>query len=432
MKYALNELLAVTLLFALAAQAQELPRGILTLANVRRQAKLDLARVPSFTCLETIDRLSRKAASSEWRVRDALRVEVAHAGAKELYAWPGAPDFEERPLAELVDVGMVSTGEFTSFARDALIGSSAVLRYVGAEELRGRRMARFDYEIGAAFSGLIVGNGRTRAQVAQRGSIWADEATFELALLAVNAVEIPESLGLELVGTEIEYQRVKIGPDDYLLPQRATSRMKYTGGEEFRNEIEFTHCRQFGAQSVVSFSDDAPGSSGAAVTAARKPEEARIPAGLVIPVRLDTPLLSASAKIGDAVEALVESDVQRKGTVVVPAGARLTGRLRLMQRESGRFTVGLEFTGLAFGNKHARFLADLAKIDPRFARLVFESPATVGGQSMDGAGTSYKATRIEKSVSLPGVGTFFVPGAAFELPQGMRMEWVTVELHRAR
>jgi hypothetical protein len=164
----------------------------------------------------------------------------------------------------------------------------------------------------------------------------------------------------------------------------------------------------------------------------QKTEEARIPAGLVVPIRLDTPIASARAKIGDAVAAVVDSDVARKGTVFVPRGALLTGRLRMLQKEAGRYVVGLEFTDLAFGDKHARFLATLSSVDARHARLRLQTVNRSDMRTMDGDGVTSTMVKTEVPLSLPGVGTFFVPGAAFELPRGMRMEWVTVELGPAK
>ena len=40
---------------------------VLLLARIRQQAQHDLAQVPSFTCLETIERFSRVGAAAEWR-----------------------------------------------------------------------------------------------------------------------------------------------------------------------------------------------------------------------------------------------------------------------------------------------------------------------------------------------------------------------------
>lgn len=415
-----------------AATAQgriDLPPEVLLLARIRQQAQLDLAQLPSFTCLETIDRFSRDGKTADWRRQDALRVEVAYVGDKELFAWPGSTNFEERPLAQIVGTGMASSGEFTSFARMALLGAAAVTHFAGEEQLHGRRMARWDYDIAAAFSGLTLASGGEDVTVGQHGSFWADVETFELVRLAVSAVDIPGGLGIESVGTEIEYQRVHLGPAEYLLPQRAITRMQHSASGELRNDIEFTHCRQFSAESVVSFVDVEPQTPGAGT---QKKVEVRIPAGLVIPVRLDTPIDSARAKVGDAVAAVVDANVMHKGALLAPRGALLSGRLRLLQKEPGRYVVGLEFTDLTFGNKHVRFLANLSSVDARYARLVIESVDRKEWRTSEMAGVTYTTVRTETPAALPGVGSFFVAGSGFQLPRGMRMEWTTVELGPAR
>src|SRR5260370_26735062 len=142
----------------LAAQSSGLPTEILLLSRIKRQAKQDLARVPNFTCLETIERTSRTSESKPFGAVDVVLVEVAHVGDRELFAWPGAARFDSPDLSPMIGSGMVSNGEFVSHARSVFVGDFGVIRYVGIEEVRGRPAARYDYEISTAFSGYTVHN----------------------------------------------------------------------------------------------------------------------------------------------------------------------------------------------------------------------------------------------------------------------------------
>src|SRR5204863_6193304 len=90
-------------------------------------------------------------------------------------------------------------------------------------------------------------------------------------------------------------------------------------GQQRRNVIEFSHCREFTARTTLSF--DAP----ANITGnpAAPIEVLSLPAGLRLPVRLAHAVDSETAAVGDPISASVESDVKQKGKVLVPRGAIL-------------------------------------------------------------------------------------------------------------
>lgn len=73
---------------ALAAQS-DLPPEILLLSKIRHRAVADLSHMPNFTCLETIERATRRYAWNEFSVQDVVQVEVAHVGSEELFSRPG-------------------------------------------------------------------------------------------------------------------------------------------------------------------------------------------------------------------------------------------------------------------------------------------------------------------------------------------------------
>lgn len=394
--------------FALPACAQsDLPPEVLLLARIRHHATADLTNLPNFTCLETIERSTRNSPVKPFDVKDIVRVEVAYVGERELYAWPGASNFESRPLADMVGTGMTSMGEYSSHVRSVFLGY-AVIHYADEEEMGGHRAARYDYEISPAFSGYTVNvNGRSGI-VGVRGAFWADTTTFDLLRLTVEGTDIPDQLGVRAMLTDVDYGRLHIASGDFLLPQSSHVWMGFDSGIENRNRIEFTHCRQYATESVLSFEE--PPAGGLKHDAGEQPgalerqvSEFTLPAGLIVSLRLEAPINTSTAKVGDAVSATLSSDLKQNGRLLAPKGAVVSGRLRLLRKQQGgSYLVGLEFTDLAFENKHSRFLAKLVSLDSRFPR------------SMPGT---------ELPPELPGVGTFFIPSGVAQLPKGMPMEW---------
>jgi hypothetical protein len=364
--------------------------------------------MPNFTCLETIERAHRRNPWNEFSVQDVVQVEVAHVGSEELFSRPGAAHFESQTLEGMVDAGMTSNGEFAGHARSVFIGDFGLIQYWGEEELEGHHVARYDYKIAAAFSGNRLSVGRGSATTAVRGSFWADTATFDLLRLTTEAIDIPITLGVSSAITEVDYSRVPIGSGEFLLPQSASIWLVHSQGLESRNRIDFTHCRQFATESVVSFEE----ADGKGDRSSRGASDFILPSELMCPLRLQTRVDLATAKGGDAVTAVLDADLKRRNQLVAPKGAVVLGRIRMVRKDSGGYVVGVEFTDLTFERKRARFIAKLVSIDSRVGKQM---------RSNDKADVPPDAS---------GVGTFFVDSDRAELPKGMAMEWKTLDIEK--
>jgi len=232
--------------------------------------------------------------------------------------------------------------------------------------------------------------------------------------LEVRGEDLPIRLHLEEAVIDIDYARTHIGDSDALLPKRSELTMTHFSGEASRNVIEFSQCHEYGSESTISFEAPSP-----SLPEAPKPRvrEVELPAGLLLPVELDTQIDSKTAAVGDALHARVVQEVRYNGDLVVPRGAALTGHIRSLDRRSApaSFAVGIEFTEVEWEGAHARFYAKLVDLDRK--------PA--GMHRLQ----TYFDGRTEKVLiqsEIPGVGIFFVDGAGFRTPPGFRMGWRTL------
>lgn len=207
-----------------------------------------------------------------------MRLEVTTAGEKELLTWPGGARFEDWAVTSFVKSGLVAGGMFASYARNLFLSEAATFQYIGPEELEGRRTVRYDFK-GSRLSSLYslrTGNGA--ATVATKGSFWFDASSLELVRLDQFAQEIPAELGLTGALTRIRYGRTPNVAPDVLLPQSAEVQLRHSSGEVRRNKTEFTQCREYRAESSISFAS--PESTAEASHAA--PAHVDLPAGLKI------------------------------------------------------------------------------------------------------------------------------------------------------
>ncbi len=420
-----------------SVRAGDLSNDIVLLAKIKRKTVEDLSRVASFTCLATYTRAERSNENRAFVRVDQVRAEIAYVNGQELFALPGSPHFDSESLAQIVGTGLVGSGEFIAHARSVFISDAGAIRFGAMEEYLSRPAVRYDFQISPSFSGYRLTVPEGTAILGLKGSFWADRRSNDLLALSISGDEIPPRLGVRSIQTEIEYRRTRISAaSPILIPQSAATTLVYTSAQEKRYDVQYTHCREYAANSTISFD---PPQQGRAPAAPRPPAEFSIPALLVCRTRLVTPIDSDKTSVGDSISANIAYDVRRKGEIVLPAGALLTGRIRVLQKDAAnRFLVGLEFTDVTFDGKHARFFADLQGIDQTGGvRMLLQSAKTNTNEHVVRApGQVYGTVELETRENtlppqLPGVATFFVlKTQRFELPSGFEMEWRTIPLKR--
>ena len=424
---------ALPLLFlaVFSLSAQPLPPEVLTLARIRDRARQAVERLPDCTCVETVARF-RKPAGKELKPVDRAVLQILFSGGKELFASPGDTHWETNPFAFLTS-GMMGNGIFALHLKAVLVNNQAIIRYKGDESPNGRREARYDFHISRMASGFTVQHAGVSGVVAERGSFWADPETYDLRRLEFHAEEIPPELLYADIFTAIDYDRVRIGESDVLLPRAADVRTIGVDGEENRNLIEFTHCQGFHAESTLVFGaprDAMPAASPAATQPKPAGAEGTLPPALLIAVALSTPL-DDHAAVGSLIQGKVVGGVMQKEKVLVPDGAPVVGRIRRLERYSDAgdyFIVALEFTRVETPGGTLRFYADLQDVDRRGgAEMVLVNTTRVErGESGSAAVTLDNAySQRIWTQELPGVGTFFVRGSSFSLPPGFKTTWKT-------
>jgi hypothetical protein len=389
-------------LATLGAQTALPPEALLP--RIRQKMAENLARLPNYTCRQTIERTVRPASSRRFRVRDTLRLEVAFVGGKELYAWPGASRFEERSIDEFVGGGAIGTGDFALHASAIFRSKEPIFTGCREDSSQPRKAIRCDFRVPRSQSRYVIKMGAKQDLTGYHGSFWADAATLDLMRLEVYADDIPRELKISQASDKMVYQRARIGDSAFLLPQSSELSMVDEAGNESRNRTRFDECRQYLGESVVRFGE--PDSTPAP---AQPAGSLRIPAGLALEIQLETPIEVGGAAIGDPLAATVTHEVKRSGEVVVPKGAHLTGRITHIQRREYRFTsylvIGLRFTSLEFENRRSDFAGTLEMV---------LGPA------------SYSVLAVDQA-NFPGEGALAIKGAPLKILGGLRMVWRTLE-----
>jgi hypothetical protein len=418
----------VLLLAACAAASQDLDPQDTLLSRIKGHLREELEHVPNYTCLETISRFQgerRPGAHSNQPLAklDTVQLEIVYTDGREWYGSPGARQLSVDDPVAFTGGGMIATGAF-GITMNNLVEIS-MLTYRGDDPVAGRRAVRYDFRIPAlARPDRITLNGETGI-VGEEGSVWVDPESLDLIRVESHAIEIPPDLPLEESTMTVEYARMRIAGTDALLAQSADSRLVDASGNDSYNRIEFTHCHSYSASSEITF-DTRPAPAAESAPAAPVLGAAVQPF-LEVTILLATPV-SDKDFVGSLIEGKISGDVIRKGTVVIPDGSVVLGRIRALDHypDFGAFAVGLEFTDVEVRGESMPFYADFLRVD-KDPRIVTRLSRDIFLRGKDAA---RRATNVIPQPELPGVASFFVKGADFTLPAGFRTVWRTRALIR--
>jgi hypothetical protein len=355
--------------------------------RVRERVLADVARLPNYTCVQSINRrvfAAPKAAArrcgqivADREARqeslpliswDRLRLDVAIADKQEVFSWVGAARFEERGLHELVGEGQTDTGSFGSLLL-SIFEDHTSMPFQGERKAGGRTLFEYSYDTPKERSHYEVRVAMGQFITAYHGSVFLDPETGDVARVTAHSAELYEGTGYCQVVGELDYGRVPIGSNEALIPREARSWAVARDGGEMLNINSYAGCRAYVGESVLRFGDPdaaaAPATSGAS---SDSPPPA-IPSGLMFECRIVTPLDSGTSAAGDPVEAVLRSPIRAAtGKVLAAAGAHLHGRLaRFTGRaadgtQKASYEIGIQFLSIELGKTRVPFSANLAKV----------------------------------------------------------------------
>jgi hypothetical protein len=372
--------LAALLLASAAAEqtAQEL------FEQVRDKVLDNARRVPRYTCVQTIDRNQyrrRRSLDSTGYLmwRDRLRLDVAVLDGRETFAWAGARQFETTDIEQLTSSGSSGSGDFATFLSSVFGLETTRISLLREEKSPTDLSALFGFDVPVNTSRYVYrshGRGERRV-IGYHGTFLVDERNAELKRLTVEADHFPAGEEMYRVEDTMDYHRVKIGDGEFLLPETSKMNIVFYDGQESRNETHYSNCREYGAESSISF-DDAGDSSSSADTG--NPAQRKLPPNLLLQIGLKSPIRSETAAAGDAVTAVILRDV--KG--VARANDIVHGRiLRLEQfvSPSPRWILAIRFNTIEHNGVEQAL--DLTPIDdgnrPRRYAILTERRPDGGG-----------------------------------------------------
>ena len=248
-----TSLFIALILSAPAISGDSIPLETLHLAAIQSKAKLGLNGVPAYTCSEVIERSTRGSSRYPFHKNDELKFEVAEIGGRELFSKPGEKTFSDLALKELAARGLIATGMFAHLAETVFATPAAHFTYAGTKRVSGHKSLQYDIAVSPVFANYRLNFNYHEARCGFRGSIWADQTSFDLVRMQIEATDVPAELLLLAAKTEINYTRAALDGKSYLIPSSAEIVTIFINGNESRNQIRFSNCHKYGVESTVTF-----------------------------------------------------------------------------------------------------------------------------------------------------------------------------------
>jgi hypothetical protein len=371
------------------------------LERVRERALADLTATPNYVCVDTIERWRRMPTERAFRLLDRVRLELAHVDGSDHFSRLGEAGFQAKGPSAIVGYGAAVRGDFADNRALIFRNSATEVRYVGLEPVDGKTAARFDYQVPLGRGGLTIKVESASGVAGARGSFWADPNTLDLVRLDVEGYAFPADVPVRAVAFRTRYFRAAVGDRAVLLARDSELLLTLPDGTVKRNFSVFSNCREFQAQSAISFE----AGTNARMEQAPAIEAARLPAGLELTIALDTAVDLETATVGDEVRAHVVEEVGP-----VPRGARIVGRIeRLIRYHETYVLIGLSFSRVEFRRIRAPFAARL-----------------IDAGSGEIRSFGYFADNDLVRYDPPGTASLYL-GDRPRLRRGFSMRWLTVD-----
>jgi hypothetical protein len=353
------------LLASFACQCAETPAQILQ--HIAAQVFKHLQYAKDYICIEAVERdyyltpetgsgcRGKRKTGSKLFARDRLRLDVAVSSGSEIYSWHAANRFSSSLIEDIVRRGRIASGGFIGFLSDVFTSRGVQFHFLGSEKTAFGDVYRFDYSVPLAASRYKVASSGGSALVPFHGSLSARVSNYELATLTLIADNIPAGIGICSSENDMTYQIAPVAGHDLLLPQIWILDLA-TPGISTESRSEYSGCKEFAGESVIHYRDlDNAGK------AAAQPllHIETLPAGLLLHVRVLTPLSGHHSFAGDAVEGtLLKPVTPGRGAEPIPSGALLHGVITRIEEHTlplSYYILDIEFDALQSGNRRFVF-----------------------------------------------------------------------------
>ena len=225
-----------------------------TIEKARAVATAFTEKLPNYVCQEHIARFVTTSHTTNWQPLDLVSAEVVYEDGREHYrnvmlkGKPTSKGMEDLP-------GAWSTGEFGTMLVDLFSPSTrASFELRGESKSSGQPALMYDFEVDQENSHWTVSVPSQTVRPAYRGSIWIDKTRHNVLRIEMQARRLPREFPLDKVESAVDYQYVRFGEGQFLLPVHAETLACQRGTSMCsRNNIDFRNYHKYTSESNIIF-----------------------------------------------------------------------------------------------------------------------------------------------------------------------------------
>lgn len=245
----------------LQAQTPDTAEQARALAALKDYALNYTVRLPDFVCTQITQRAFLQNVRSPLPPKtDNIEEEVTYAGQKESYVVTRLNGKPVQGIAHEQVGGIVSSGEFGSLLKNTFDpNSGAQFRWERSTTRAGRKLYVFSFRVPQAGGYGLVESKRT-IRVPYKGSVYSDAQTGAVMRIEMQG-EIPDNSEYKRLELALDYKPAQVAGREFILPSHFHMRSRQAANAfvitETVNEADYKAYRRFGADTSVTFQDDA-------------------------------------------------------------------------------------------------------------------------------------------------------------------------------
>jgi hypothetical protein len=196
---------------------------------------------------------------ADWRALDVVSSDLVYEDGRESYRNLAINGKPIKKAMEQLD-GAWSTGEFGTMLRDVLSPATAAdFRFSRESSVAGVRARVYNFQVEKPHSHWHVQIASQSINPAYKGSLWIDPRNARVLRIEMQARSLPLEFPADTVESVLDYEYVRIGGGEFLLPVHSESLSCQRGTNNCsRNTIDFRNYRKYDADSSITFDNPAP------------------------------------------------------------------------------------------------------------------------------------------------------------------------------
>jgi len=210
--------------------------------------------LPNYFCRQQMARFVNTSHVVSWRPLDIISAVVVYENGQEHYR---NLEINGKPVKKKMDElsGAWSTGEYASMLTDLFSPSTAAdFQYRRLSRTGNREAYVFDFDVDHEHSHWHVQAPSQSILPAYKGAMWIDKETGRVLRIEMQAYALPGEFPMDKVESATDYEYVRIGDRQFLLPVHAETLICQRGTNICsRNTIDFRNYHKYSGEADIRF-----------------------------------------------------------------------------------------------------------------------------------------------------------------------------------